>query len=605
MRGDTLSESSKGRGRPRVHFPDPKLGKLYFDLNKQMTLWDIARRHNVGYQSVRFQIKAYRDSLKAEKPAEASALSRIYSADDVIDGFNQERVDRILDFIATLRVPPTRAGDPPRPPVITDDFMGRFIREVYGRSDADGGRRVRIALLSVARQNGKSLLASILVLAHLIGPEAIPRTQIACGATARQQAGIVFSKVVGIIGASGLEDKVKVLRQGMRITSTANDVIFTAVPREARTMQGYSLPFFVCDELAQHHDIDFYNALANSQGSFEEPLGLVISTKATHQGNPMGTLLEYSKAVDEGEIADPTWYAQVHSVEPDEDWEDEAIWRKANPGLGVSPKIEDLRAAYRKAKIITAERGHFQTYRLNMDSSISSRLFSAESWKACADPTIDLADLEGELCYAGLDLAEVRDMSSLALYFPEAGIVHTHQWLPTGMIAELQEASKLPFIQWAQDGMIDLIGDMTQDYGDLAVAIDHICQRFRVAGIAFDRYRMAQLEVKAIERGIRLPPMIEVSQSFRHMPAMLEAFERVLYDGKLRHPDNPALNMAATTVEYAQDKSSGSRKPLRPIASNVRIDPIIAAIMAVGLASRSRRTSTNRFAALAEVISPS
>ena len=592
------------RGRKRTE-ADPAQGRIFHDLNQHgMALRDISVRYSTDYDAVRRHIKAYRANpdFDAPKTLKQPDVPRLYTADDVADGFNQLRVDRLIEFIRQLRIPATQAGRAASAPVISEEFLGKFIRNVYGRAMPDGNRMIRTALLSVARQNGKSLLAAMLALAQMIGPEAIPGTQIVCGATSRQQAGVVFSKVAGIAEASNLASRLKILRHGMKISVADNGVEFSAVPRESRTMQGYSLPFFVCDELAQHHDIDFFNALANSQGSFEEPLALVISTKATHPGNPMGRLLEYSKAVEDGQIDDPTWYAQIHSADPNDDWEDEAVWRKANPNMGVSPKIEDMRVAYRKAKIVTAERHHFQTYRLNMDASLSSRLFSVDAWRACADETISLDDLKGQVCYGGLDLAEVRDMSSFALYFPEQGIVNTWQWLPTGMIAELQEQSKIPFTQWAADGVIDVIGDQTQDYGELAEAIDSICKRFNVMAIGFDPYRIAQLEVAARERAIKLPPMLEVRQSMAHMPAMLEAFERVLYDGRLRHPNNAALNMAATTVEFVQDKTSGSRKPLKPVASNVRIDPIIAAIMAVGVASRSKRKTANRFAGISEAM---
>ena len=598
-----MSTGTSKRGPKKRLFGDAKLGKFFYDLNNSgMTLRDISTRYDTPYDAVREHIKAFKESPEPDVLAPSANLPRLYGPEDVVDGYNEERVERLLDFIRSLRIPSTTAGVPAAPPVVTDEFIGRFIREVYGRSTPDGRRRIRTALLSVPRQNGKSLLAAMLALAHIIGPESIPHSQIVCGATAREQAGVVFRKVVDIVEASGLSREVKVLRPSMRIESLANGVRFGAVPRESRTMQGYSLPFFVCDELAQHHDIDFYNALANSQGSFEEPLGLVISTKSTHPENPMGKLLEYSEAVEHGLIEDDTWYAQVHCVNPGEDWEDEELWRRANPNLGVSPKMEDMQAAYRKAKIVTSERLHFQTYRLNMDVGLSSRLFSAETWRACADTTISLERLEGKVCYGGLDLAEVRDMSAFALYWPEEGVLHTWQWLPAGQLMPLAEDTKMPLVEWARNGTVNLIGDKVQDYGDLAVEIDAICSRFNVIGIAFDPYRMAQLEVKARENSIKLPPLVEVSQTMRHMPPMLEAFERTLYDGRLRHPNNEALNIAATTVEFQQDKSSGSRKPLKPVASKVRIDPIVAAIMAVGLSSRSKRKVTNRFAALQDAL---
>ena len=53
-------------------------------------------------------------------------------------------------------------------------------------------RVVRRAILSMARKNGKTALIAAIVLAHLVGPEAIVHGEIYSAANDRDQAAIVF-----------------------------------------------------------------------------------------------------------------------------------------------------------------------------------------------------------------------------------------------------------------------------------------------------------------------------------------------------------------------------------------------------------------------------
>jgi hypothetical protein len=64
----------------------------------------------------------------------------------------------------------------------------KFIREVYG------GRGVKLAVLSAPRGNGKTGLLG-LTLAHLLGPEAIPRGETYSAAIDRRQAAILYREM--------------------------------------------------------------------------------------------------------------------------------------------------------------------------------------------------------------------------------------------------------------------------------------------------------------------------------------------------------------------------------------------------------------------------
>ena len=91
-------------------------------------------------------------------------------AGEGVDRSGMARAKRVIDFIENLTVP---SGTGQGKPIVLRQWQRQFIIDVYAPNDK-GVRRVRRAIFSVARKNGKTMLIAALVLAHLVGPEAIP-----------------------------------------------------------------------------------------------------------------------------------------------------------------------------------------------------------------------------------------------------------------------------------------------------------------------------------------------------------------------------------------------------------------------------------------------
>jgi phage terminase large subunit-like protein len=77
-------------------------------------------------------------------------------------------------------------------PLRLKPFQIEFLRDVYNRATAGGKLETSQAVLSVARRNGKTLLAAVIVLVHLAGPFKKPNATLVSAATTREQASLVF-----------------------------------------------------------------------------------------------------------------------------------------------------------------------------------------------------------------------------------------------------------------------------------------------------------------------------------------------------------------------------------------------------------------------------
>ena len=100
---------------------------------------------------------------------------------------SSKRAQRVVRFIEEFLVVPE--GKDVGKPVRLRDWQLEFIDKVYGTP-------TRRAILSMGRKNGKSAITAMLLLAHLVGPEALANSQIYSAAQSRDQAALVFGLAV-------------------------------------------------------------------------------------------------------------------------------------------------------------------------------------------------------------------------------------------------------------------------------------------------------------------------------------------------------------------------------------------------------------------------
>ncbi|MBK6708490.1 MAG: hypothetical protein IPG54_13900 [Sphingomonadales bacterium] len=141
----------------------------------------------------------------------------------------------------------------------------------------------------------------------------------------------------------------------------------------------------------------------------------------------------------------------------------------------------------------------------------------------------------------------------------------------------------MPYRTWAKQGHIAATPGRAIDKRFIAAALGQIASRFDVRGIAFDRFAFVDLQVILNSEGVTLP-LVEWGQGFRSMGPAVDAFETAMLSGQLRHAMHPLLRWCAGNMIYETDPA-GARKPSKNRSID-RIDPMVALIMACGLASR-------------------
>ncbi|WP_294006934.1 terminase TerL endonuclease subunit [Sphingomonas sp.] len=490
------------------------------------------------------------------------------------------RAERVIAFVESL---PITKGFGAGENVKLLPFQREWIEAIYGDGD-DGRRRVRTGLMSVARGQGKTVLAALLCLCHLIGPEAELRGECYSAAATRDQSALIFAEMEAVIFAvPWMANRLNVQRFHKRIEDMETGSTYRALASDGASVHGLASSFIVCDELAQWRKRELFDVLRTSMGKRAEPLMLVIGTQSPHPENLMSEMVDYAGRVNSGEINDPSFHGRLYAVPEDADPFDPANWPLANPAIGTFVSAEQLADEAERAQRMPTFQPAFLNLHCNMRVDAEPKAINPTEWAACGDP-VDREALRGRPCYGGLDLASVRDLAALVLYFPEdGGAVLPYFWCPKAGIALKEETDRVPYRTWAQQGHIEATPGAAIDKRYIGRQLAQIVSEFDVNGIAFDRFGFKDLEVILDGEGVQLP-LVEWGQGYLSMGPAVSAFETAMLAGELRHGMHPVLRWNASNLILDTDPA-GNRKPNKARSID-RIDGLAALIMACGLAAK-------------------
>ena len=390
----------------------------------------------------------------------------------------------MIKFIERLTVP---SGHGMGKPFKLEPFQKLFIRAIY-EPHLGLRRAVRRAILSMARKNGKTALIAAIVLAHLVGPEAVVHGEIYSAANDRDQAAIVYKFARQMVDLEPeLAAEIDLVPSTKTMIARRTGSVYRAISAEAGTKHGYLPNVVIYDELAQAKNRDLYDVLDTSFGARDEPLFIVISTQSNDPEHIM------SKLIDDGISGiDPAICCHLYAADEDCELADEEQWSKANPALGKFRDHEDLATAIRKAIRMPAEEPKVRNLFLNQRVSPHASLISRAEWMACAG---DAQLPEGEEVYLALDLSSVADLTALIVgTVADPCRVVPFFWKPREHLSEHSSrdfgSGSHRYSEWADAGHLKISPGKSINPEVIALFIAELTQRYKVKGMAYDRWRI-------------------------------------------------------------------------------------------------------------------
>jgi phage terminase large subunit-like protein len=192
-------------------------------------------------------------------------------------------------------------------------------------------------------------------------------------------------------------------------------------------------------------------------GARDEPLAIVISTMSPDPHHVMTEIVEEGRNILAGVTTDPAFAPFIFTTPVGADIWAESTWYESNPALGDFRSLDEMRAYAEKARRIPSRETVFRSLYLNIPTVTGEgRFIAPEDWKACAGP-VDRVALRGRPYWGGLDLSSTRDLTAFVLYFPDdGGAVLPWFWLPRDGIDKREYSDRVPYQQWADEGLIEL-----------------------------------------------------------------------------------------------------------------------------------------------------
>jgi phage terminase large subunit-like protein len=156
-------------------------------------------------------------------------------------------------------------------------------------------------------------------------------------------------------------------------------------------------------------------------------------------------------------------------------------------------------------------------------------------------------------------------------------------WLPGESLVEAQDRDHMPYHLWAQQGHLLTFPGRTTDPKAIALKIAELHGTYNIKALAFDRWRIQDLERELDAIGCNVP-LLPFGQGFKDQSPAVDVLERLVEEGKLHHANHPVLSMAAVNAKVEVD-AAGNRK-ISKRRSTGRVDPLVALCMALGVAAR-------------------
>lgn len=482
------------------------------------------------------------------------------------------------------------------------------VRPLFGWKRADGTRRYRRCYVWVARKNGKTELAAGIALLMLLG-DAEPGGQVFSIAAEKDQATIVFNKATVMVSYSPtLNGQLDCLKTAIYCSQL--NASFRPLSGKPQGKHGLNMSGLVGDEIHEWRSGDLYTFVHDSAAARRQPIEVLISTAGV-KGTHGEEVWDDCQSILSGEVDAPDTLVVVYAPAPEDDWTDPKTWAKANPNLGVSVKEDALADACRLAQQLPRLENDFKRYRLNMWTDQAVRWLPIDGvdeygkrfgWDHCVGPT-PWRDLEARLaglrCFGGLDLSAVTDLSALAWWFPvqdglDVPALLMRFWKPADWIDEHGRRDKIPYRDLVKQGALLTTPGNVIDHEAIREQIYRDAEVFKVAfrgekrgegegGLAIDRFDATETYVKLYGEGL---PVVRYGQGFLSMSAPAKDLERDVLSNAFHHGGHPLLKRHAQAVAVETD-AAGNIKPSKD-KSTLRIDGIVAACMARGIAARDR-----------------
>lgn len=480
-----------------------------------------------------------------------------------------------------------------------------------------GHRRFRTAYIEIGKGSGKTPLAAGIGTYGVCSDDE-PGAEVYVAAPGKEQAAFCFRDAVGMVDKNPSLRKIfkqhgcsgKMLSGNLSVGTS----FMRPVSAEHKTLDGPRPHIVIADELHEHPNTLVLDKLTAGFKARHQPLSFEITNSGWDRDTICFYHHDYSRQVLEGIVQNEAWFPYVcqldvcaecraqgreqPSCDNCDNWLDEDVWIKTNPGLGTILQRDYLDKQVKEALEIPATRNLKQRLNFCIWTQSEERFISPEAWRTCSweDGDLNTGDpiawriakeeqLKGKYCFGGLDLGVVNDFTCHARFYPKQpgvakAVLLLDAWVPEDVQHHALLKERYGYHEWVRGGFLTVTPGNRTDYAFVREAIIKRSRTCRISELAFDPAYSTQLVQELLAAGIK---MVEHRQGTISMTYPIKEFQRQILGRDFVHGMNPLLTFMVDNLVVKAD-AIGNLKCMKPENPNSykKVDGAVASIMAIG-----------------------
>lgn len=520
-----------------------------------------------------------------------------------------EAAEHFFEFASYLILP---TGEP----FLLQPFQKFIYGCLFGWKGPDGYRRFRNAYIETGKGSGKTPGAALVGLYGLVA-DGEKAAEVYAAATTFDQANITFRDArVMAENSPALSRHLHIVERNI----SHGNSFFRPVSAEHKSLDGKRPHIGLVDELHEHPTPMVVDKIRAGTKNRKQALIFRITNAGHDRTTVCWAEREYSVKVLEGIQDDDAWFAYVCTLDPCEkcrdegntqprdecpdcdQWTDEAVWEKANPGLDTILPRKYLREQVREARGMPSKENIVKRLNFCLWTQSATCAIPMHLWDAGVRK-VDLASFKGRECFGGLDIGATSDFTAFVLLFPHDDaeeievkpaegapedapplrfVRRSYTLVPFFWLPETprrrDERTALQIEAWRRQKFLKTTPGNVVDYDMVLDDIVKLSKDFDIKKIAFDRgFQGSQMGTNLIKH-FGWEQVQDVIQGILSMSTPFREFQELLLLGRLFNDGNPLMRWMASNT--TAETRGGLVKPSKD-TSPEKIDGITAATMAL------------------------
>src|SRR6185312_3816845 len=377
-------------------------------------------------------------------------------------------------------------------PLILELFQKAKFQAMFGFVHKDTRLRQYTEVLTIeGRKNGKTTENAALA-AFMLVADGEGAAECYFVATKKEQANIAFDEVRRMVNQNPeLNAHIRKRQTDLYFDATQSKI--QALASDAKSMDGLNSHFITLDEMSEIKNRNVYDVMKQSISSRDQPVLSCITTNGYVRNGVFDDQYAYASSVLDGKIEDKSLLAFIYELDHRDEWQDEDMCVKANPGLDTIKKRRFLKDLANKAKTSEPSKIALLVKDFNNFESDSASWLSMETLDNPA--TFDIANMGFKYGIGGIDLSYTTDLTAAVLLLRRKDdpnfYIESMFWLPRDKVVERTKEDGVPYDLFMKQGILRASGDTVIDNRDVLLWFAEMKKKYGIIipYFGYDMYR--------------------------------------------------------------------------------------------------------------------